>query len=306
MQRLKLAYGALRSSLKPLREKTRTLHGAALQRLTEVRWRNPHPQRPHSLPGELVISLTSYPPRFSTLGLTLKCLLMQDVRADRVVLWLSAPDAANLPAEVRALGNIGLEIRECAELGAFKKLVPALTSWPRAFIATADDDVYYPHDWLHRLVRAFDAARAEIPCHRAHRIALDADGTRPVRYSDWRPARPGEASPLVFPTGVGGVLYPPSSLHSNATRDDLFRALCPTSDDSWAYWMARRNGWQFKRVSDLPFVCWPGSQAVALQTANVAGDNDRQISRLCARYGLATERSARPFGLTSVSGNTPW
>ena len=306
MQQLKLAYRALRSSLRPLRSKARALHGTALRGFTESQWRNRRAQQPHALPGPLVISLTSHPPRFATLALTLKCLLMQSVRADRVVLWLAAADVGRLPREVLELRDYGLEIRECAELGAFKKQVPALATWPDAFIATADDDVYYPRDWLLQLTRAYDAGRAVIPCHRAHRIALDASGVRPAPYANWRPARPGEASPLVFPTGVGGVLYPPSALHGDALRRDIFQALCPTSDDAWVYWMASRNGWQFKRVSARQFVCWPGSQAVALQNANVAGENDRQILRLCTHYGFGAVKAMMPPDRAATREAAQW
>jgi hypothetical protein len=35
----------------------------------------------------------------------------------------------------------GLEIRTCRDLRSVKKLVPALEEFPRAFIATADDDL---------------------------------------------------------------------------------------------------------------------------------------------------------------------
>ena len=42
----------------------------------------------HRLPSELIVSLTSYPPRFKTLHLTIKSLLDQTVRPDRIILWI--------------------------------------------------------------------------------------------------------------------------------------------------------------------------------------------------------------------------
>jgi hypothetical protein len=229
---------------------------------------------------------------------------MQSVRADRIVLWISKGETALLPPNVLALRGAGLEIRECADLGSFKKIVPALRAWPRAFIVTADDDVYYPRHWLRDLLRAYDPRFTRIPCHRAHRVALSADGS-PRSYRKWKPARPGETSPLVFPTGVGGVLYPPGSLHDDATREDLFGALCPTSDDAWVFWMAQLNGWRFKRVSGMSFVCWPGSQVVALQNRNVAGENDRQIVKLSNQYGFPASAAAN-WRLTPVTEAHQW
>ena len=51
--------------------------------------RSRRPGRPHGLPVPLIISLTSFPARYDTLHLTLKSLMGQSVRPDRVILWLA-------------------------------------------------------------------------------------------------------------------------------------------------------------------------------------------------------------------------
>lgn len=285
----------MRSRLRPLRAAARSMHGGLLQLVTDARWRAGDLQRPHALPAPLIVSLTSYPPRFAALAASLKCLLTQSVRPDLVVLWVAHQDAASLPSDVLALRRAGLRIERCAELGPHKKLVPARTLWPHAFIATADDDVYYARDWLAELIAAWVPGRREIPCHRAHRVKLTSAGL-PASYAHWRfEAPPGPASPLTFPTGVGGVLYPPKSLHPDAGNTTLLEALAPTSDDAWVYWMARRQGWMFRRISRRRFVCWPGTQHVALQNANAPVNNDLQIARLASRFGFpgGVERARR-------------
>jgi hypothetical protein len=243
--------------------------------------------RPHGLPFSLVVSLTSYPPRFPTLHLTLGALLAQTVRADATILWLGPGDAARLPPEVLALRSHGLEIRDTPDLRSFKKVVPALLAFPEAAIATADDDLPYPGDWLEGLVEAARGDAGAVPCHRAHRIAL-ADG-RPAPYANWTwNLREPERGPLVFPTGVMGVLYPPGSLHEEATRDDLFREFCPTADDVWLWWMHRMAGRTASKIGGRARILdWPGSQDTALRTLNLAGSgNDRAVAAMVARYGL--------------------
>src|SRR5688500_5188057 len=64
--------------------------------------------RPHQLPGELIISLTSYPARFRTLHLSLRCLLTQSIKPDRIVLWIAREDLPLLPASVRKLAAHGI------------------------------------------------------------------------------------------------------------------------------------------------------------------------------------------------------
>ncbi len=250
----------------------------------EIAARPDGPGRPHGLPGPLVISLTSYPARFGTLALTLQGILRQSVRPDRVILWLDDGDQAHLPQDVRLLP--GLEVRTCPAWRSYKKIVPTLLAHPEAFVVTADDDVYYPADWLEKLVGAANAG-APVACHRAHRIALRADG-QPAPYAEWRHNIDApECSPLTFLTGVSGVIYAPGVFHADVTRDDLFTRLAPRSDDVWLYWMHRLNGVEAQKIgARARIVEWEGSQAQSLRAANLHGTgNDQAIAAMIAHYG---------------------
>lgn len=245
--------------------------------------RGEHPRRgrAHGLPGKLIVSVTSYPARFKTLHLTLGCLLDQSVQPDRVILWIAHGDMAEIPAEVRQLERTGLEIRACDDLRSFKKLIPALEAFPKAFIATADDDVYYSRDWLEALVDG--AKESVITCHRAHRIKRTAVGMAP--YLDWEFDVQDDASRRpssdLLPTGVGGMLYPPNSLNKRVTDRALFERLCPHGDDLWFYWCARLAGTLHKKVGGrMRLVMWPGTQESRLWDANEAGGNDSMIAAL--------------------------
>ena len=139
--------------------------------------RHVRPRRHHRLPASLVVSLTSYPPRFPTLHLTLMTLLSQQVLPDRVVLYVFDDDHASLPRDVLALTGDLFEIRRVPkDIRSYKKLVPALRDFPQAYIATADDDVRYRPTWLAELVSAHDPAVREVIGRRAHRIRTDASG----------------------------------------------------------------------------------------------------------------------------------
>ena len=242
--------------------------------------------RDHGLPAPLVVSLTSYAARFDTLALTLRGLLGQSVRPDRVILWLDKEDQFQVPADVQALTEQGLQISVCPNWRSYKKIVPTLLTHPDSYIVTADDDVYYPADWLAGLVSAAQSG-ARIACHRAHRVTLGADGN-PRSYSDWdhniaEPAR----SPLVFLTGVSGVIYAPGSLHPDVTDADLFTQLAPRSDDVWLYWMHRLNGIDAQKIGGRARILeWDGSQTQSLRSENLHGTgNDQAIAALMGHYG---------------------
>jgi hypothetical protein len=244
----------------------------------------------HGLSSPLIVSLTSYPARFGFLPLTLKTLLSQSIRPDRVVLWIAEADAERLTPEILSLRRHGLEIRFCEELRSYNKLIHSLEHFPDSYIVTADDDLHYPRDWLKRLVDAAGNPR-EVICLRAHRIRLGEDGLpRPYLEWDWRIAE--EASDLVFPTSGGGALYPPSLFRDRTILDRRFMEICPTADDIWFYWMMRMNGGVGRKVGpSRRYVSWPVDPGGTLAQENVGnGGNDRQIARMIEAFGFPPRR----------------
>ena len=243
--------------------------------------------RKHSLPQELIVSLTSYPARFGKLHLTLKSLLSQSIRPNRLILWVAHEDRTFLPLAVTKLQRFGLEIKYCKDLRSYKKIIPALRLYPDAFITTADDDTYYRHSWLEELVACYDPVIPTSVCHRARLITFDDQTKELLPYSKWtlisNQDKQNLAHPqLIFPTGIGGVLYPPNSLHELATSENQFSRFCNDADDVWLYWMVRKNGWTSKIVPKIkPFFEWRGSENNALYQRNLAcNENDASIQKM--------------------------
>nr|WP_315401244.1 hypothetical protein [uncultured Duganella sp.] len=244
----------------------------------------------------VIVSLTSYPPRFPTLHLTLKSLLMQSDPDHKVVLWVAERDLAALPASVTALRRWGLEIGACDDIRSYKKLIPTLEKYGPVTVVTADDDIYYWRTWLAELVALWRASNGrQIICHRRHRIAHGADGL-PLPYAQWQfESALTDASVLNFPTGIGGVLYP-AGIFTDAVLDrEAFMRLCPYGDDIWFYWMGRTNGATFRGVpAQRPIHTWRGSQDAALWLSNIGENrNDVQIGAMIDAYGYFERRAAR-------------
>lgn len=293
---------------KPPADKLRSLQRESFRLvaplLTQAGWllRGAQGGRPHGLERRVVVSLTSHPPRYATLALTLKALLDQSVRPDEVVLWLHEPDAALLPPTVRRLQASGLSIRTCAaNLRSYTKIVPQLELDPAAVIVTADDDVRYPRDWLAALLDGHRADPAAVQCHRAHLPRFDAEG-RPLPYHRWPKASQerGDRTPLFF-TGVGGVLYPPGALDDRVGDVQRFSALCVDADDIWLNWMTRLRHTRVRRVGEnRPPLNWLGSQHVALFRHNARGPgNDEALRRMVATYGSLGFEQAVPVALSA-------
>lgn len=252
------------------------------------RWGREPAQRSHQLPAPLIVSLTSYPPRFGTLVLTLRGLLRQTVKADHTILWIAHADSSQLPREVTDLRSAGLEIGLTDDIKSYKKIIPALDAFPGAYICTADDDTYYWPTWLEELTREAGASKSTVICHRASEITVDPQGKyKPFDQWIWGVnMREPRASEGLVPTGVGGVLYPPGILAHTAEDRAACLELCPQGDDLWLYWIGRNNGATYKTLGcKRPFIQWYTSQTQSLWHHNLAGGNDIQIQKMAERYG---------------------
>jgi hypothetical protein len=176
-------------------------------------------------------------------------------------------------------------VRETRDLRSFTKIVPALLAFPEAHLVTADDDMAYGGNWLERLLAG---APGDVACLRAHRVAVAEGAALP--YDAWdRNLRAPKRGPLIFPTGVGGVLYPPGSLHEGhgprgPVRGPLPRrpTTCGCGGCTGSPGARRPSSGARARLVE-----WPGSQGAPLREGNLAGGaNDRAVAAMTARYGL--------------------
>lgn len=242
----------------------------------------------HGLPASLIISLTSFPPRFATLDLTLATLLHQRTKADHIILWIAQADFSKLTPKIKKKLNQGVQLRLVDDVRSYKKLVFAVDEFPESYIVTADDDVFYPPDWLGELVEGQAKASGVITCHRVHRVTKKVDGAI-APYSEWERDVQDEAayqpSCDLMPTGIGGILYPPRWFHPDLTERTLFERYAPSADDLWFFWCARRAGSQYMKVGgQFRDLSWEGSQENRLYDHNLV-ENDRQIISLVSTFG---------------------
>lgn len=244
----------------------------------------------HQLRSRLIVSLTSYPARFSTLHLTIKSLLDQTVKPDGIVLWVDHAALALLPQAVTDLEGPDFSVRPTDDLRSFTKIIPSLIAYPDAFIVVADDDTYYRDHWLKELVDACDADHPTIVYHRGHRLTYLPDGSL-APYRSWQRNVRDDRSLLphidVLPTGVGGVLYPPGSLPRQTIDVPLFRQLSETCDDSWLYFMWRQTDWTTTRAPGAKprLITWPQTQEQSLRSFHRGGTKDDHLRALSSHFG---------------------
>lgn len=256
---------------------------------------------------ELIVSLTSYPARINELHACIFSLLEQSCKADRVILYLAKTQFPNLdadlPQQLLDLKKLGLTISWYDEdIRSYKKLIPTLQQYPEAVIITADDDFYYPKDYIKTLYEAYLQDPSCLHCHRAHYITFNSDGSI-APYLSWeKRLKTDKAEFSNFCTTGAGVIYPPHILHKDTTNKELFLKLSPTADDIWFWAMAVANDVKIKK---LPFFLMEtrnvlpceSTEEMPLNAINCAqGQNDIQLAAVLKQYPqilqkLHTERN---------------
>ncbi len=266
-----------------------TLRGYVALAKTKVSRFFPQKQKPHGQPHKVVVSLTSYGPRFHTLHLTLECLLNQTVRPDHVLLWIDEPDMPHIPEEILRMQGRGLEIKVTDKnLRPYKKIIHTLRHYPDAIVVTVDDDTYYRRNLVEHLLSHWSGDKKEIVCNMAVTVTKPEGAVQDL-FNSW-PILGGASYPRydIMPFGVGGVLYPPGVLPPETLDESVFTVLSPRADDVWLFWMARRNGVTYRKIDGQPWVVsWPSSQNVGLRLDNhIESDgNDRQIEAMIKTFG---------------------
>ncbi len=255
--------------------------------------------------GEVVVSLTTYPGRVYDVHFAVHSLLSQTMLPDRLVLWLSEDEfprrEGDLPEALLSLRRRGLEIRFVSgNARAYKKLLPALAAFPDAVVVTADDDIYYPPDWLKTLLAAHARAPRAIWAARLRRVSL------PGPYLSWPVLGDGaEPAPpaTLFPTGCGGVLYPPGSLDSRVSDEAAALRLAPSNDDIWLWAMGALRGTPVGACPEaMPILRFTNPAREAGRTDDgrlidvnkVA--NDTQIAAVLAAFPDLRERASKAGG----------
>lgn len=197
---------------------------------------------------KLVVSLTSFPARITTVWASIETLMRQTLLPDAIVLVLSLDEfpGKRLPRSLRSLERRGLTVRWVSvNTGSFKKLLPTRLAFPQATIVTVDDDILYSRNMLALLVEEHTRHPECIVGHRGWDPIVIEQGYAP--YHEWtrakRRAGPDSDPSEVLLTGGAGALYPPNTPPDWLLLDiELARELSPLSDDVWCWGVAKATG----------------------------------------------------------------
>ena len=225
--------------------------------------------------NNIIISLTSYPARISTVHTVINSLLNQSIKPYKIILWLAKPQFPNenkdLSKNLLNLIEKGLTIEYYErDIKSYKKLIPTLKKYPNNIIVTADDDIIYDKDWLEKLYKTYLKYPKDIIAHRITKFIYKKKSFKIIQGGKNYYQK---SSFLNKFTGVGGVLYFPNCFYEDILNEELFMKLAPTNDDIWFWLQAVLKGTRIRVVENpnikLNYI--PNSQKVGLYKVNDHG-----------------------------------
>jgi hypothetical protein len=198
------------------------------------------------MPLPVYISLTVISTRLEKFYRVIDSLINQSLRPDKIILNISQESSGldngvylrDLPEEIRKQLSFGkIEIFKVANIGSYRKLIPTIERYSdRQFlVATADDDVVYPTDWLKGLVQAYQVFHCVV-AYRCRIMRFDGEYLLP--YESWpfvdmsKSDSDYSITPDIYTvaTGRGGILYK-STFFSSLSELKKLRSIAPNQDD---------------------------------------------------------------------------
>ncbi|TLD82039.1 hypothetical protein LS68_003285 [Helicobacter sp. MIT 05-5293] len=165
----------------------------------------------------------------------------QDTKPDKILLYLSSQEfpkqKSSLPLSLRIFESLSLIEIHFVEPNykAYKKLIYALADYPDAILVTIDDDQFYDATMLTLLLDSYYKYPQAIHCHCADAKLLNKLLHTYIELREDLPFLAG------IPIGVGGILYPPHSLHPDIFLHEVFTSIAPIGDDLWFFAMSVKN-----------------------------------------------------------------
>lgn len=239
----------------------------------------------------IIVSLTSFPARTNIVYWTLKTLLNQTVKVNRIILWLAEEQFSKerLPQELTEVQDYGVSIRFCDDLRSHKKYYYSMLEYPNDIIITVDDDIVYPEDTIEKLLKKYEQYPDCVVCNEGREITFNEDKII-NRYSFWKKRTTEGAfapSSKLVPIGCGGVLYPPHSLDKRLFDKRLIKDLAWFTDDLWLKCMSALNKTMVVKTDKYsrPLTPINDSQTESLNSINVnGGNNDLSMKKLIGYF----------------------
>ena len=239
---------------------------------------------------KIIVSLTSYPGRIHIVHLTIKSLMIQTERPDKIILWLYEGQFPNriLPDKLEKLKRRGLEVRYTSvDYKSHKKYFIALQEQKRdELVITFDDDIIYDPLCIKRAIETHSHYPNSIVVNQALQITV-CDGEIGA-YSTWHaPTKKQGSSFKLMPLTGSGCLYPYGVLNECAFDWYTILQTSLSTDDLWIKFVSIISGTPVVETTPRAkiFTTVYSSQKNHLAITNLAGGgNNNNVQLLISKF----------------------
>lgn len=194
---------------------------------------------------KIIVSLTTYNKRIKTVFLAIESIFQQNIKPDKIVLWLDKDEFAinTIPNTLKKQIKQGLEVKFYHNIKSYKKLIPSLINYPNDIIITIDDDILYPKNCIENLYNSYLKNKMKVHCNYLFKF-LNSDFQSTININ--------KLSYLFNYVGTGGgVLFPPNIFQKkDIFNEEIFMKLAPIQDDLFISVLLIKENIGLKNVND--------------------------------------------------------
>ena len=236
---------------------------------------------------KVIVSLTSHGKRLAYVSSYAIISVLRGIeKSVHIVLTVFKEDIKFIRGDIKLLiDNNVIELLVAEEnLKPHLKYYYAMKKYKNVPIITIDDDAIYTQDFVYSLLKCYKKHKNSVCARRCHEIPQIKDAP----YLSWNFQISDNSIPSYrkFPTGFGGVLYPPNILDiDNIDLDELKSCIC--ADDIFLKAIENRKGIDIQIVPDVqknPFPIWNQiTLSSALSNQNVINKENDYYLKLFAK-----------------------
>lgn len=245
--------------------------------------------------SQIIISLTTYPARISSVWVTIASLMRQTMKPCKVILWLAEEQFPEhkIPLRLEKYKKSGLDIRFCEDLKPHKKYFYTMQEYSDYYIVTVDDDIIYPENFIEQLWNGHEKYPNTVICHWSHQIGFEgSDDFQP--YNDWIDNTESAPAYTTLAVGCNGILYPPGCLPKETFCEEKIKEYAFYTDDLWLKCMEIINGYKAVNCNETALVFFNrlSTRSSGLWKSNLGAErsNDINWERLLQLYPEVKEK----------------
>ena len=184
--------------------------------------------------NNLIISLTSFKPRFKELYLNVISIYIQLPKDAKIIITIAEEERQDFNNACKNLLTLKkIDVIYTKDIKSYKKLYPVVHLFKNSKIIICDDDILYPYNWLSNLLEESNKYPNMIVGGRGKIIRRDIQfPNKFYPYETWKEINGYHGSDILL-TGSGGIVINPAICSEMFLNSDDYIKLCPHNDDLW-------------------------------------------------------------------------